>query len=112
MNDTFTTSTAKPAEWNGRLLDAIADLKERYKVATKITVSREFLGRLLENVEMIKTDGPAMAQLYGIPLVITDDPLAPDYSIDYEDEDIFKFMRSHLGVYPPLSPNKFLNTGS
>jgi hypothetical protein len=82
------------------LSDSLNDIDARYMVPKKITVARWFFDELIKNFVIVKIDRPTLASLYGVPLEITDDPMAPNWAIDYEEHDPLAFR--FLGRFPAV----------
>ena len=66
-----------------KVLDDVMVAKGKLLEPKKITLSKSFLGRLIKSGIVTKVNNYNMGALLGIPAAVIDDPLAPDYVIDY-----------------------------
>ena len=92
-----------------QIIDSFEKMKQDYQIPIKIVVRRDFLEEIVKKIPIVKDDDPnkgAINAIAGIPLFITDDPLAPSYWIDYEQKEIdWKFLNRNYQMYwkePPI----------
>lgn len=65
---------------------ALADIYIKGMKATRIVISRNFFEEELRPLLVFENNTAAgIGILFGIPVEITDDPLAPNWAIDYEE---------------------------
>ncbi len=84
----YGTSSFALGEFNYDNIQAIIRsmdiLRTDWKIPKRIVIRRDFLFKLIA-LDLLKSEKYYKGTLYGIPCEITEDPLAPNYSIDYTD---------------------------
>lgn len=90
-------------DWNvdawRQIQESLHRLRAEVRLPKNIVFARAFFDQMVKDMMFVKCEDTGIATLAGVPFEITDDPLAPDYSIDYEEEVTFKFISRRRSDY-------------